>query len=236
MAKGLSSITKKLIMAITGGALVLFLLFHGAMNIVAIISQEGYNMICEFLGANWYALVATAGLALLMLFHLIYAFVLSLQNYRARGKQRYAVVGKQEGVSWASKNMLVIGFIVLAGLGLHLFNFWAKMQLPEVLEKLGMHFPEEIMNKVADGSYYIKNTFACAGYSIAYLVWLVFLWFHLAHGVASVMQSIGWSNHVWQRRIEVVGKFIAAIIVLLFASVVIYYWLINPSAAVVPAV
>ena len=224
--KGLSSITKKLIMAITGGALVLFLLFHGSMNIVAIISKEGYNMICEFLGANWYALVATVGLAALMVFHLIYAFVLSFQNYKARGKQRYAVVEKQEGVSWASKNMLVIGAVVLLGLGLHLFNFWANMQLPEVLHKLGMHVEEDVMALVADGSHYIVNTFSCTAYSIIYLVWLAFLWFHLAHGVASVMQSIGWSNHVWQNRIEVIGKVLAALIVLLFASVVIYYWLI----------
>ena len=224
--KGLSSITKKLIMAITGGALVLFLLFHGSMNIVAIISKEGYNMICEFLGANWYALVATVGLAALMVFHLIYAFVLSFQNYKARGKQRYAVVEKQEGVSWASKNMLVIGAVVLLGLGLHLFNFWANMQLPEVLHKLGMHVEEDVMALVADGSHYIVNTFSCTAYSIIYLVWLAFLWFHLTHGVASVMQSIGWSNHVWQNRIEVIGKVLAALIVLLFASVVIYYWLI----------
>lgn len=225
--KGLSSITKKLIMAITGGALVLFLLFHGSMNIVAIISKEGYNMICEFLGANWYALVATAGLAALMVFHLIYAFVLSFQNYKARGKQRYAVVDRQEGVSWASKNMLVIGAIVLLGLGLHLFNFWANMQLPEVLHKLGMHVEEDVMALVADGSHYIVNTFSCSVYSIIYLVWLAFLWFHLAHGVASVMQSIGWNNHVWKNRIEVIGKVVAALIVLLFASVVIYYWLIG---------
>jgi len=34
------------------------LTFHMAMNLVAIISADGYNMICEFLGANWYALVA----------------------------------------------------------------------------------------------------------------------------------------------------------------------------------
>ena len=226
MAKGLSSITKKLIMAVTGGALVFFLLFHGSMNIVAIISKEGYNMICEFLGANWYALVATVGLAALMVFHLIYAFVLSFQNYKARGKQRYAVVEKQEGVSWASKNMLVIGAVVLLGLCLHLFNFWANMQLPEVLHKLGMHVEEDVMALVADGSHYIVNTFSCTAYSIIYLVWLAFLWFHLAHGVASVMQSIGWSNHVWQNRIEVIGKVLAALIVLLFASVVIYYWLI----------
>ena len=224
--KGLSSITKKLIMAVTGGALVFFLLFHASMNIVAIIKPEGYNKICEFLGANWYALVATAGLALLMVFHLIYAFVLSLQNYRARGKQRYAVVEKQEGVSWASKNMLVIGAIVLIGLGLHLFNFWANMQLPEVLHKLGIHVEEAKLENVTDGVHYIVNTFSCPVYSIIYLVWLVFLWFHLAHGVASVMQSIGWNNHVWQNRIEVIGKIIAALIVVMFAVVVLYYWLI----------
>lgn len=221
--KGLSSITKKLIMAVTGGALVFFLLFHASMNIVAIIKPEGYNKICEFLGANWYALVATVGLAALMVFHLIYAFVLSLQNYRARGKQRYAVVEKQEGVSWASKNMLVIGAIVLIGLGLHLFNFWAKMQLPEVLHKLGMHAD---ITYAADGVHHIVNTFSCSVYSIIYLVWLAFLWFHLAHGVASVMQSIGWNNHVWQNRIEVIGKIIAALIVVMFAVVVLYYWLI----------
>ena len=226
MAKGLSSITKKLIMAVTGGALVFFLLFHASMNIVAIIKPEGYNKICEFLGANWYALVATAGLALLMVFHLIYAFVLSLQNYRARGKQRYAVRERQEGVSMASKNMLVIGVIVLLGLGIHLFNFWAKMQLPEVLHKLGIHVEEDVMALVADGSHYIVNTFSCWWYSVIYLVWLAFLWFHLAHGVASVMQSIGWSNHVWQNRIEVIGKIIAALIVVMFAVVVLYYWLI----------
>lgn len=221
--KGLSSITKKLIMAITGGALVFFLLFHASMNIVAIIKPEGYNKICEFLGANWYALVATAGLALLMVFHLIYAFVLSLQNYRARGKQRYAVVERQEGVSWASKNMLVIGMIVLIGLGLHLFNFWANMQLPEVLHKLG--YEDADITYAADGVYHIENTFSCSVYSIIYLVWLFFLWFHLAHGVASVMQSIGWSNHVWQKRIECIGKVFAALIALMFAAVVLYYWI-----------
>ncbi len=221
--KGLSSITKKLIMAITGGAMVFFLLFHASMNLVAIIKPSGYNKICEFLGANWYALVATVGLAALMVFHLIYAFVLSLQNYRARGSQRYAVVEKQEGVSWASKNMLVIGVIVLVGLGLHLFNFWANMQLPEVLHKLG--YEDADITYAADGVYHIENTFSCSVYSIIYLVWLVFLWFHLDHGIASVMQSIGWSNHVWQKRIECLGRFFAILIALMFASVVLYYWI-----------
>ena len=122
-----SSIGRKLIMSITGAALILFLLFHGTMNVVAIISPKGYNMICEFLGANWYALVATVGLAVLVVLHILYAFYLSVLNYRARGRDRYAVNKKQDGVEWASKNMLVLGVIVLLGIALHLYNFWYKM-------------------------------------------------------------------------------------------------------------
>ena len=49
-----SSIGRKVIMSVTGMALVLFLLFHASMNVVALFSKDGYNMICEFLGANWY--------------------------------------------------------------------------------------------------------------------------------------------------------------------------------------
>ena len=210
-----SSLTKKLIMAVTGGGLVFFLLFHGAMNVVSIFSEEGYRWICEFLGANWYALVGTAGLAALVVFHLIYAFVLSYENYRARGRQRYAVNGRSEGVSWASKNMLAIGAFILFGLGFHLYDFWSKMQLAEING-----------NAPVDGIDQIKFIFSHNYFSIMYLLWLVAIWFHLSHGIASVMQSIGWSNIQWKRRFELLGNFFAVVIVLMFSSVVIYYWLI----------
>ena len=202
-------------MAVSGGGLVLFLLFHGAMNVVSIFSKDGYRWICEFLGANWYALVGTMGLAVLMVFHLIYAFILSLENYMARGRQRYAVNERPDGVSWASKNMLAIGAFILFGLVLHLVDFWSKMQLAEIKG-----------NAPVDGIDQIKFIFSNNYFSIMYLIWLVAIWFHLSHGIASVMQSIGWNNHVWQNRIEWLGKFFAIIIVMMFASVVIYYWLI----------
>lgn len=86
-----SSIGRKVVMSVTGIALVLFLTFHMAMNLVALFSEDAYNMICEFLGANWYALVATAGLAALFVIHIIYAFWLTMQNRAARGSERYAV-------------------------------------------------------------------------------------------------------------------------------------------------
>ena len=216
-----SSVGRKVVMSVSGIALVLFLLFHMAMNLVAVFSTEGYNMICEFLGANWYALVGTAGLAALVLVHFVYAFILTMQNRKARGSQRYAVSERPKGVSWASQNMLVLGIIVVLGLGLHLFNFWAKMQLPEVLHMLGMHVEYADMGKVADGSYHIAETFKCGVYVALYVVWLAALWFHLTHGFWSAMQTLGVNNGVWYARWKKAGNMFATLVVLGFLAVVV---------------
>src|SRR5665647_222446 len=108
-----SSIGRKLVMSVTGVALVLFLAFHSIMNIFVIISPEIYDQICVFLGANWYAVVGTMGLSALVVIHMAYAFWLTLQNYVARGKERYAVSKRAPGVDWASQNMFVLGLVII---------------------------------------------------------------------------------------------------------------------------
>ena len=216
-----SSVGRKVVMSVTGAALVLFLLFHMSMNLVAIISTDGYNAICEFLGANWYALVGTAGLAALVVLHFVYAFILTLQNRKARGSQRYAVSERPKNVTWASQNMLVLGIIVVLGIGLHLFNFWAKMQLPEVLHMMGMHVDAVTMENVANGSYYIASTFSCPVYAALYVVWLAALWFHLTHGIWSAMQTLGANNNVWICRWKAISNVLATIIILGFLAVVV---------------
>ena len=185
-----SSLGKKLVMSVTGVFLVLFILFHMSMNITAIISPEAYNMICELLGANWYALAGTAVLALGVFVHFLYAVILTLNNYKARGSQRYAVTVQEPGVAWASKNMLVLGFIILGGLLIHLFNFWSKMQLVEIL---GGH-ENSLGLDPADGASLIAYTFSQWYYVVIYLVWFAALWFHRTHGVWSRFQSVGWAS------------------------------------------
>ena len=216
-----SSVGRKVVMSVTGAALVLFLLFHMSMNLVAIISTDGYNAICEFLGANWYALVGTAGLAFLVVVHFVYAFILTLQNRKARGSQRYAVSERPKNVTWASQNMLVLGIIVILGIALHLFNFWAKMQLPEVLDMMGMHVDAVTLENVGEGSYYIASTFSCPVYAALYVVWLVALWFHLTHGIWSAMQTLGANNNVWICRWKAISNVLATIIILGFLAVVV---------------
>lgn len=215
-----SSVGRKVVMSVTGAALVLFLLFHATMNVVVIFSPEGYNAICEFLGANWYALVGTMGLAFLVIVHIVYAFILSVQNYRARGKDRYEVTARQKDVEWASKNMLVLGIIICGFLFLHLYNFWAKMQFVELQHMAGADVD---LSKVADGAYWVAQLFACPVYSVLYLVWLGALWFHLTHGVWSALHTLGWNNNTWMPRVKCISNIVATIIILMFAAVVVYY-------------
>ena len=215
-----SSVGKKVIMSVSGIALVLFLLFHMSMNLVAIFSGEAYNAICEFLGANWYALVATAGLAALVVVHFVYAIILTLQNKKARGGQSYAYTAKPKGVEWASQNMFVLGVIVILGMVLHLYNFWANMQLVEVMHMMGANVDATY---AADGVYHIKQTFSCPVYTVLYLVWLVALWFHLTHGFWSALQTLGWNNQVWFERWRCIGNVVVTLIVAGFAAVAVIF-------------
>lgn len=212
-----SSIGRKVVMSVTGTCLVLFLLFHASMNIVAIFDSingsDGYEAICEFLGANWYALIGTAGLGFLVCVHIVYAFILNAQNYRARGQERYAIPGRQKEVEWSSLNMLVLGIIVVLGLGLHLFNFWAKMQLPEILG----YYPES-------GYELIEYNFSQWYYVVLYLVWLCAIWFHLTHGIWSAMHTLGWNNNIWMQRWKCIANIVSTIVVLMFACVVVYFF------------
>ena len=217
-----SSVGRKVVMSITGIALILFLTFHMAMNLVAIFSEEGYNMVCEFLGANWYALVATLGLAALFVIHIIYAFWLTMQNRNARGSERYAVVEKPKSVEWASQNMLVLGIIVIAGLALHFYNFWYKMQFAEIM---GIH--DAFANggiAPTDGAAFIRETFSCPVYVIIYLVWFAAIWFHLTHGFWSALQTLGWSNKVWFERWKCISNIYSTLLILGFALVVVVFF------------
>jgi succinate dehydrogenase / fumarate reductase cytochrome b subunit len=219
-----SSVGKKLVMSISGCFLVLFILFHMSMNLTMLFSAEGYNAICAFLGANWYALAATVVLALGVLVHFVYAFILTVDNYRARGKQRYAVTVQEKGVAWASKNMLVLGVIVILGLGLHLVHFWSKMQLVEILGHHGT-----VINGMdiaaTNGAALMMITFSKWYNVVLYVVWFAALWFHLTHGVWSMFQTVGWANDTWYPRLKCVAQVVATLIFLGFAVVAVMCFL-----------
>ncbi|MBP5479989.1 MAG: succinate dehydrogenase/fumarate reductase cytochrome b subunit [Bacteroidaceae bacterium] len=209
-----SSIGRKVIMSVTGLALILFLTFHACMNVVALINGDAYNMICEMLGANWYAVAATCGLAALVVIHIVYAFILTIQNNRARGNNKYAITDKPEKVEWASQNMLALGVIILLGMVLHLWNFWWNMMAAELIPGMDTFY-------ATDGMHWITETFSNPVYVVLYLIWLCAIWFHLTHGMWSAMQTMGLSGRVWFNRWKLIGQIYSTIIMLMFAAVVV---------------
>ena len=211
-----SSIGKKVLMSVTGMALILFLTFHACMNVVALIDGDAYNMVREFLGTNWYALVGTAALAALAVVHILYAVILTLENRKARGNNRYAVTAKPEKVEWASQNMFVLGVIVILGLFLHLYNFWFNMMFAELVGMEGMFAP-------TDGYAFIQQTFSCPVTAVLYLIWLAALWFHLSHGFWSSLQTLGLSGKTWFCRWKLIGIIWVSVVIILFAVVVLAF-------------
>ena len=183
-----------------------------------VVMSEGYNMICEFLGANWYAVVATLGLAALAVLHIVYAFILTAQNRTARGDNRYEVATQVNAgkVEWASKNMLVLGLIICIGLLVHLWNFWYNMMFAELVGAMPAISP-------TDGFGWIKETFSNPVFVVIYVVWLVAIWFHLTHGFWSAMQTLGVSGKVWLKRWQCIGMIYVSVLMLLFLIVVLAF-------------
>ena len=212
----LSSITKKLIMSISGLFLIVFMLLHMTINFFSVVDSikgtygaaDGlFQAGCDFMALPFITVMVPV-LAAGFLVHIIYAFILTAGNIQARGGyKRYAGGSKGKAESWASKNMLVLGFVVLGIVAFHLNHFWAEMQL------------KEFMGHHAENPYLLLNeTFKNWWWVVLYIVWFVALGLHLCHGFWSAFQTIGMSNKVWEKRLTYIGYAVVAVIVLGFCA------------------
>ena len=215
----LSSITKKLIMSISGLFLIVFLLLHLTINAFSILdtingtygAADGlFAKGCEFMALPIVTIMVPV-LALGFFVHIAYAAILTAGNMKARGGYcRYASGSKGKAESWASKNMFVLGIVVLGLVAFHLNHFWADMQLKEFQ---GHH---------AENPYELLNaTFQNGWMVVVYVIWFAALGQHLLHGFWSAFQTIGLSNKIWEKRLTYIGYFFIAVIVLGFAAVAV---------------
>ena len=214
-----SSIGKKLIMSISGLFLIVFLLLHVSINLFSVIdlftgsygSPDGlFKAGCDFMSLPIVTVMVPV-LALGFLIHIFYGCYLTWTNLRARGGYcRYAVSSKAKTDSWASRNMIVLGIIILGFIAFHLTHFWADMQLKEFTG-------QEMSNPYA----LLDRTFGVWWVAILYLVWFGAIWFHLTHGFWSAFQTFGWNNMIWLKRLKVLSYIVATLFFLGFASVTV---------------
>lgn len=214
-----SSIGKKLVMSLSGLFLLIFLVVHLVVNLTLLSDDgEAYNLAANFMATNPMIKVMEPVLALGFVVHIIYAFVLTIKNMKAR-PVKYKVTDLGVSSTWSSRNMVVLGLFVLAFLVVHIMNFYWKMK---VTHDLGMVTIDGV--EMHDSYTLVSGLFkSCYTYSIIYIISFVLLGLHLTHGFWSAFHTIGLNNKPWYPRLRMAGHIYTFIIVVGFSIIPIYF-------------
>ncbi|RKN82697.1 succinate dehydrogenase cytochrome b subunit [Ulvibacterium marinum] len=213
-----SSIARKVVMALSGLFLVIFLVLHVTINLASVISPEFFNEASHFMGYNpLVQFIMQPILIAGVIVHFVMGFVLELQNKAARGIG-YVKYKGSANAPWVSRNMIYSGLVILAFLGLHFYDFW----IHEMAYKYVEANPEDPTRYYAE----TVEKFAPFWRTILYVVSFVLLSLHLWHGFASSLQSMG-INNKYTPAIKSFTKLFAVVVPLAFAFIAIYHHL-NP--------
>ncbi len=183
-----SSIAKKVAMALSGLFLIMFLALHFFINLTSVFSADTFNAMSHFMGYNpIIQFVMQPILVAGVVFHFVMGIVLERKNQKAR-PIAYAKYDGAANASWASRNMIISGLVVLAFLGLHMYDFWCHEMVYKYVEGNAIDETRYFHELVAKFESPIRTGL----YSIAFLLLSLHLW----HGFTSSLQSIGFDNKI----------------------------------------
>lgn len=247
-----SSLGKKLIMGLTGLFLCSFLVVHMAGNLQLFKSDSGYafNTYAVLMTTNPLIKTISYGLYTLILVHAFYGLYLAYKNRQARPVQ-YAQVNKSS--SWASRNMAVLGTILLIYIVVHMGDFWFKYhnyplpytqyiehfdtgnieitQMPEtyVQDKKLVEYVDFQTNTrtviIKDLYAVVAETFKIWWIVALYVLGMIAVAYHLYHGFQSAFQTLGINHPKYTPAIKFLGLWVFAIgIPIAFAVMPIYFY------------
>lgn len=205
-------------MSITGLFLVLFLVEHLIGNLLLLLGDNGltFNAYSETMANNPIIRIVEIVLFLSVIIHPIQAWILTRKNKQAR-KIHYAVHKEGETSTWASRNMGILGLIILIFLVLHLANFFVSARFGDL--GLDANGNKDIYSKVYE-------SFTTVWYSLFYIFCFLGLGFHLIHGILSGFKTLGLSHKKYLPIVRGLGVFLTLIFTIGFISIPAYF-LIN---------
>lgn len=222
--KGLTSIGRKVIMALTGFFLMFFLLQHLSINMMSVVSAELFNEVSHFMGTNPIVQGLLQPILIFsVVFHFVWGMYLEYQNNQAR-EVKYAMYKGSANASWMSRNMIISGLAVLAFLALHFYDFW----IPE----MNVKYIQGDMSGMLSGSdeyrYYEELVHKFKGQPIRvllYVISFVMLSLHLLHGFQSSFQTVGYNSTKYTPIIKIAGNVFAIAIPAGFVAVALVHFL-----------
>ncbi len=218
-----SSLTKKYWMAATGLFLCIFLIGHLAGNLQLFMGGEAgqlqFNAYAKFMTTNMAVKILSYVTYIGIIFHAIDGLMLTVANSKAR-PAKYAHSKPSANSKWNSRNMGVLGTILLVFIVVHMGNFWYEMHWGAIgVDSAGNRdLHTVVMAAFTDASIGLV-------YTIGYVLAMVAMGFHLLHGVKSAFSSLGWKTQKVGSAIEMISYAFAVIVPLLFASIPVYIYL-----------
>jgi succinate dehydrogenase / fumarate reductase cytochrome b subunit len=207
------SIGKKLLMALTGLFLIIFLFVHLFGNIFLYVGKDAFNSYVHILNETvlvYFIRLLEIGLVLGFGFHMWDGLRLWVQNKRSRPIP-YKINTADPKSTFASRNMIISASIVFVFIIIHLRNFWYAFKYEKDPSLVTDY---EIVVQVFNDPVYVG----------IYLISMFLLGLHLWHGFQSVFQTLGINHNKYTPTIKIIGKFIAIFIAAAFSSFPIYFF------------
>jgi len=214
-----SGIGKKVLMSLTGLFLILFLVIHLLGNLQLLKHDGGmsFNLYARFMASNPLIKTISYGLYFFIILHAVLGIIITRYNRRSKGS-RYAVQNAPK-TTWASKNMGLLGLLILAFILLHMGDFWYKMKFTD---QLAMATYDGVT--VKDLYQRVALAYQQTWIVFAYIIGLIALSFHLWHGFQSAFQTLGLNHKKYTPAIKGIGKLYAILIPAAFAIIPLYHY------------
>lgn len=214
-----STIGRKLVMALTGLFLILFLVVHLIGNLQLLHNDEGraFNVYAGVMTSNPLIKIVSYVNYFFIILHVIWAIILSARNRAARGSVGYSV--NKNSSTWSSRNMGILGTLILIFLVIHLRGFWYEMHWGGIATRNYDGTEVKDLFSVVDFAY------SQPAYVIVYVISMAVLAFHLYHGFGSAFQTLGLNHVKYNRLIRFVGVAFSIVVPALFALIPIMMYL-----------
>ena len=223
-----SSVGKKIVMAITGLSLILFLVVHVTVNacIWAVVFVPGdhgevFNKAAHWLGATLIPRILEIGLFLFFIIHIIQGYVLEIKNSQKRGIG-YAVKMGSRGSAWYRKSMGLLGTIIFLFLIVHIADFWIPSRFGGLTEVSYPDTPGRVYHELYGKMF---TVFQNEWIVVLYIIGCISLTWHLIHGFQSAFRTMGVSNHRYLKFINATGIGFAVIVSAAFAMMPVSMYL-----------
>ncbi len=202
-----SSLGRKVVMALSGFFLIIFLLVHLGVNLSLFAGRESFNAASHFMGHNPLIQVMQYVLAAGFIIHIAMGIILELKNRMAR-PIRYAKNNAAANSGWASRNMIVTGVLILLFLILHIKDFFVEIKFGHVPDDYDL----------------VTQLFKNPLYVVIYVISFILLGIHLSHGFQSAFTSVGARSPKYLSCVKKTGVLFSYLIALGFSVIAISFY------------